>query len=298
MLSKLRYAPLIAALGACSAVFASPPQLPPLTEPPTKEHHTGKVVLVELITPDLDASEKFYGGLFNWTFRDMQSGSHEYAQALLDGRPVAGIMHKKMNDGEQRQPAWLGFFSTRDVDAAKAAAVSHGAKVLFEPHVLPDRGKEAVFADPQGAVFAVVASSSGDPPDDLAGSGEWIWSSLITSDVDAGTAFYQNVFDYEVFDTPTDQGAPHVMLASENFARASVNPLPESRPDAHAHWLNFVRVDDAEQSAAKAASLGGRVIVAPRVDRHGGKLAIVADPQGAHFGLLEWPVDESKEVTP
>ena len=36
------------------------------------------------------------------------------------------------------------------------------------------------------------------------------------------------------------------------------------------------------------AALGGRVLVAPRVDRQGGKIAVVADPQGAPFGLLEW----------
>jgi hypothetical protein len=44
-----------------------------------------------------------------------------------------------------------------------------------------------------------------------------------------------------------------------------------------------------------ATQLGGRVLVEPRVDRHGGKVAVVADPFGAPFGLLEWPESESKE---
>ena len=48
---------------------------------------------------------------------------------------------------------------------------------------------------------------------------------------------------------------------------------------------------------AKLVSLGGRVLVEPRVDRQGCKLAIVADPLGAPFGLLEWPDTKSKEVT-
>jgi len=33
------------------------------------------------------------------------------------------------------------------------------------------------------------------------------------------------------------------------------------------------------------------------VDRHGGKLAVVADPSGAVFGLLEWTDSQTKEVT-
>lgn len=176
-------------------------------------------------------------------------------------------------------------------------AVQHGAKVLFEPHPVPNRGRQAVFADPQGAVFAVLASSSGDPPDELAVPGEWIWSSLITSDPDTDAAFYQSIFDYEVFELPANEGAQHLMLASDNYARASANPLPVNSSNAHPHWLNYVRVDDAVKMTARVVALGGRVLVEPRVDRHGGKVAVVADPLGAPFGLLEWTETQSKEVT-
>ena len=47
---------------------------------------------------------------------------------------------------------------------------------------------------------------------------------------------------------------------------------------------------------AKLVALGVRVLVEPRVDHHGGKVAVVADPLGAPFGLLEWADTESKEV--
>ena len=57
-----------------------------------------------------------------------------------------------------------------------------------------------------------------------------------------------------------------------------------------------MRVADAVAASAKVQELGGRVLVTPRVDRHGGKIAVVADPQGAPFGLLEWTDTESKEV--
>lgn len=291
-------AALVGAAGTASALAAAPLHFPPLVDPASNEHHAGKVVLVELVTPDIAASKQFYSGLFNWTFNDIQSGDAQYAEASLDGRPVAGLIHKIVKAGEQRQPAWVTFISVRDVDAAKTTALQHGAKVLFEPHTFADRGREAVFADPQGAVVAVLASSSGDPPDELAAPGEWIWSSLITSDPDKDAAFYQALTDYEVFDL-TDEDGPqeHLQLASDNYARASVNSFPVNRPDMHAHWLNFVRVDDAVKASAKVTALGGRVIIEPREDRHGGKIAVVADPQGAHFGLMEWADTESKEVT-
>ncbi len=289
---------LAAFLGVVGAapVMAAPLQLPAIVEPASQEHHAGKVIFVELVTPDLAAAKQFYAGLFGWTYRDIQAGGKEYAEAFLDGRPVAGLIHRDVPAGGHRQPAWLTFFAVGDVDAAKKIALQNGAKVLFEPHDIPDRGKEAVFKDPQGAVFVVLASSSGDPPDVLAAPGEWIWSSLITSDPDTDAAFYQKLFNYEVFELPAKPGAQHLLLATDNYARASVNTLPANRPKAHPHWLNYVRVEDAAKMAAKVVALGGRVLVEPRVDRHGGKVAVVADPLGAPFGLLEWPDSESKEV--
>ena len=290
---------LAALLGFAAAMpaMASPLQFPAIVEPASQEHHVGKIVFVELVTPDLAAAKRFYAGLFGWTFKDIEADGTGYAEAFLDGRPVAGLIHKEIPPGEHRQPAWLTFIAVADVDAAKKIALQHGAKVLFEPHSIPNRGREAVFADPQGAVFAILASSSGDPPDILAAPGEWIWSSLITRDPSTDAVFYQALFDYRVFDLPADEGAQHLMLASGNFARASVNSLPTNSPHAHPHWLNYIRVEDAVAVTAKLVALGGRVLVEPRVDRHGGKVVLVADPLGAPFGLLEWADTDSKEVT-
>jgi predicted enzyme related to lactoylglutathione lyase len=276
--------------------MAAPIQLSAIVKPASQEHHVGKLIFVELVTPDLAAAKQFYAGLFGWTFRDIKAGGIEYAEAFLDGRPVAGLIQKNLPASEHRRPAWRSFFAVGDVGAAKKVALQNAAKVLFEPRSIPDRGRQAVFVDPQGAVFAVLASSSGDPPDVLAAPGEWIWSSLITRDPDTAAAFYQKLFDYEVFELPPGEGTQHLLLASDNYARASVNTLPANTPNAHSHWLNYVRVEDTVKMTAKVVALGGRVLVEPRIDRHGGKVAVVADPLGAPFGLLEWPDTESKEV--
>jgi predicted enzyme related to lactoylglutathione lyase len=214
---------------------------------------------------------------------------------MLDGRPVAGLFQHAMKTGEQRQPAWLTFISVRDVSEAERSILAHGGKVLAPPRIYANRGRQAIFADPQGAVFAVLQSSSGDPQDMLADPGEWIWSSVMTRDPDKDAAFYQNVFGYEVFDNPSEDGATHVVLSSDDIARASLNPLPAGAAKRHPHWLNFVRVTSATDMATKVEALGGRVLVKPFVDRHGGQVAVVADPAGAPFGLLEWTDADTKE---
>jgi len=291
---------LVAAFFCClgaSPAMAAPPQLQALVDPPSQEHHAGKVVFVELVTPDLAAAKTFYTGLFGWSFRDRPFGSVPYAEATLENRPVAGLLERPFPAGEHRQPAWLGFFSVSNVDAAAKTALQNGGKILFQPHDVPDLGRDAVLQDPQGAAFGILASSSGDPPDYLAGPGEWIWSSLITTDADAAAGFYQAVFGYEVFATADDRNGQHLIVASDNYARASVNSMPGNAVHSYPYWLNYVRVADAAKAAAKAVSLGGRVVVEPRPDRQGSMVAVVADPAGAVFGLLEWPESDSKEVT-
>lgn len=287
----------IAALIAFGTFLASP-LLASAAEQARQEHHVGKVVFVELMTPDIAAAKRFYGGLFGWTFRSFKAGAADYALASLNGRPVAGLIGKDLPAGKQKQPAWLTFISVRDVDATKKIAERNGARLLSGPQNIRDRGREAVFADPQGAVFAVLASSSGDPPDSLAEPGEWIWSTLITRDPEHNAAFYQTLFDYEVYDLSPEAatGERRLILASENFARASANALPVGRPGNHSYWLNFIRVDDTAKAAARVVALGGSILIEPLPDRHGGKLAVAVDPSGAPFGLLEWPDTENKEV--
>jgi uncharacterized protein len=275
---------------------AAPFELPPLVQPASSERHAGKVIWADLITPDLAGAKRFYGSLFGWTFNDIHAGDTDYSVALLNGAPVGGLVQRTIRPGDSRQPAWLTFISVPDVDEAGRTTVAQGGKVLSPPRTHPNRGRQAVLADPQGAVYAVLQSSSGDPPDVLAVPGEWIWSSLVTRDPDTAAAFYQAVFGYEVFALPSDDGSEHVLLATDNYARASANALPSKVAKLRPHWLNFVRVASTTAAAAKVEALGGRVLVAPHLDRHGGLIALVADPAGAPFGLLEWTDIDSKEV--
>jgi predicted enzyme related to lactoylglutathione lyase len=261
--------------------------LPQLNVPASSEHHIGKRIYAELVTPDLAAAKQFYGSLFGWTFQDYEQRDKSFTQAALDGQVVGGIYQRPMPEG--RRPAWISFIATADLANTETLATEAGAKLLLSPRPFANLGQEAIFADPQGAFFGVLQSSSGDPPDVLPAPGNWIWSSLIATDPVADAAFYKSVFSYQVFDLPAAEDARHLILASDNFARASVNPIPSAWKGAKPRWLNFIRVDDASAMSAKATTLGGRVVQPPHMDRHGGRVAVVADPAGALFGLMEWP---------
>ena len=273
--------------------------LPPLTQPASGEHHIGKVIWADLVTPDIEGAERFYGQLFGWSFRNVP-GDPNYSVAWLGDDAVAGLYRKPVTGEPQRQPAWLTFLAVRDVNRAAKVTAAAGGKVLVQPVSFPHRGRQAVLADPDGAVFAVLAAEGGDPPDYLAEPGQWIWSSVLVSDAKRETAFYHSLFGYQVFDLasesePAEQPGEHYALASDDFARAGLHHLPTDAVRRHPHWMNFLRVTDATVTAQKALTLGGRVLVEPHPDRHGGQLAILADPAGAPFGIMEWTEDDTRQ---
>src|ERR671930_1396609 len=75
---------------------------------------------------------------------------------------------------------------------------------------------------------------------------------------------------------------------------ASVNPIPGDQPDTPAHWGVTFAVDDADAIAARAAELGGRVLVAP-FDAPWVRMTVIADPQGATFTASKF-VPENKDL--
>ncbi len=288
----------VVAVGLASTVHGRELTVPDITVPASHEQHIGKVVFLELVTPDLEGAKQFYGQLFGWQFSDSSAGSVRYADATLDGHPVAGLIYRPLPAQPRRHPSWLSFFSVDNVDVSAKEAVARGGRILFAPHNTLGRGREAVLADPHGAVFAVVKSTSGDPPDELADPGDWIWSTLLTHDPDHDAGFYQSMFDYDVFEIPEgDQGSEHLILSTNDLARASVNSISAGAKDIKPHWLNFIRVVDTSTTINRVVALGGKLLVPERLDRHGGRIAVVADPTGAPFGLFEWGPDRSQETS-
>lgn len=278
---------------AANATAADRFELPPIGTT-AAEHHAGKMIWADLVTPDLAQAERFYGGMFGWSFKDLHTAKIFYAIASLDGRPIGGLLQQTVPPGEHRQSAWLTFLAVDDVDNSRKLALRSGATSVSEPKSYAGRGRQAVLTDPEGAVFALLASSSGDPPDYLAAPGEWIWSALLARDPGTSAAFYQNVFGYDVFDVPSDDGAEHLIFSSDDYARAGANTLPAGSARRHPHWLNFIRVADAAAAADKALALGGRILVPVHEDRHGGRAAVLADPAGAPIGVMEWSESQSK----
>ncbi|WP_367160574.1 VOC family protein [Kozakia baliensis] len=270
----------------------------PLTSSTEKTRLPGKVIFSQLVTPSLEVAQQFYGKLFGWQFQHVPSRGARYAEIMLNGHPIASVVERAIPPGIHDVPFWMPFIATSDVDALARKAQNGGGKILFKPRDIPGLGRETVVADPQGGLFAALTTPSGDPVDETTPPDGWIWSTLLTPDPQGAGNFYQSLFGYETAPAPDSSDNAHLIAASQDYARASINPLPPHMPpNAPARWIRFLRVENVGAAAETATSLGGKILVEPHIDRDGALVAVLADPAGAVFGILEWH-DQAPEGEP
>ncbi|HEY3757913.1 MAG TPA: VOC family protein [Opitutaceae bacterium] len=287
----IRSLALLGALTASLLADAPTTTVPAIQTPASPTYFAGKLVWANLYTTDVGAATQFYTRLFGWTAQS-DPGHSSRSVMLLGDRPIAGIVTRSAQAGERAHARWVPFGSVPDVAAALQAADAAGAKTLHPVHSVPNRGDQALFEDPQGALFGLVHSSSGDPGEYRADLGEWTWAELFARDPAAAAKFYADVARYEIVPDHRTDDLNRLVLASGGYSRASVLPVPD-RPHAHPAWLLFVRVQSVAEMTAKVTGLGGRVISEPKESAAHYVQAIIADPTGGAVGLVELPTEES-----
>ena len=107
----------------------------------------------QLNTNDTAKAEAFYRALFGWDAKTGTGGGMTYTEWILGGVPFGGMM--TLPPGAGAPPHWLAYFAVDDCDASAAKAASLGATTYVPPTDIPGTGRFAVFADPQGATFAI-----------------------------------------------------------------------------------------------------------------------------------------------
>jgi predicted enzyme related to lactoylglutathione lyase len=137
--------------------------------------------------------------------------------------------------------------------------------------------------------------------------GRFLWMELMTSDVEAAKAFYTRAIGWgtQLFGDGTPMPGfdePYALWITNAEAIGGVMKLPEEARSMGAppHWLAYIGTPDVDASTRLVKELGGQVYVPPTDVPTIGRIAVVADPQGATFALykpLEWtdtPLAEPK----
>jgi predicted enzyme related to lactoylglutathione lyase len=115
----------------------------------------GAICWWELITNDVGAAGQFYSSVFGWTLKKDGVGGSDYTEFLNGGSSIAGMFAKRPEMGEMPSN-WGIYFQVEDCDGSQARAVSLGGTSCFGPMDIPNVGRFATLADPQGAAFNIL----------------------------------------------------------------------------------------------------------------------------------------------
>jgi predicted enzyme related to lactoylglutathione lyase len=121
------------------------------------------------------------------------------------------------------------------------------------------------------------------------------WVDTAQPDPDAAAAFYGGLFGWE-FEDAMPAGSPgrYLIARLRGGDVAAVSSQPEGAPP-QAVWNTYVWVEDADEAAAKARDAGGSVLTEPFDVMDAGRMAVLADPEGAVFCV--WQAREHRGAT-
>ena len=113
--------------------------------------------------------------------------------------------------------------------------------------------------------------------------GTFCWPELATTDQAGAKKFYAALLGWEMTDSPISDSEVYTMLMLKD---RSVGALYTMRPEERGqgvppHWNSYVAVESADQSAAKAKTLGGTILMEPFDVMEHGRMAVIQDPTGA-----------------
>jgi hypothetical protein len=253
-----------------------------------EKHAPGSFCWIELATTDQAAAKTFYSSLFGWAPNDFPMGPDDlYTIFKLEDRDAAAGYTLRQNDRAAGVPPhWMLYIQVESADDAAASAEKLGAKILAPPFDVMTVGRMSVVQDPTGAIFAAW-QSKGHSGIGIAGvPGTFCWADLNTPDPARAKEFYSAWLGWKIEAGEHDtSGYMHIQNGEAMIG--GIPPTKFRNPNAPPHWMIYFQVADVDATVAKAKELGGKAYMEPTSMEGVGRLAVVADPQGAAFAVFK-----------
>lgn len=254
--------------------------------PVIERHAPGEFCWIELATSNQSAAKSFYSALFGWAVRDVPIGPNDsYSLLELQDRVAAGAF--TISDSESAAgvpPHWHLYVAVASADEAAKKAGELGGKVVEAPFDVMDRGRAALIQDPTGAFLSVWEANKRSGVAVTGEPGAFCWAELNTPDPARAKTFYEALFGWKLKPGEGKESGYLHIVNGENFI-GGVPPARQSRGNEPPHWLIYFAVADVDKTFQQAKDMNVRILLRPMDVEGVGRVALLADPQGAVFAL-------------
>lgn len=253
-----------------------------------EKHPAGAFCWVELATSDQNAAKTFYSALFGWSVVDAPMGPDDfYTMFKLHDRDAGAAYTLRPEQRTQGVPPnWITYIAVDDADETARRAGELGATVLAQPFDVFEVGRMAVIQDPTGAVFCLWQAKCNSGLGIAGVDGTFCWADLSTPDPERAGRFYSDLFGWKTIrDEHDPSGYIHIKNGEEFIG--GIPPGKRRNPNVPPHWMIYFQTSNCDATARKAEQLGGTLVLPPVSMENVGRMAIVADPQGATFSVFQ-----------
>jgi predicted enzyme related to lactoylglutathione lyase len=259
--------------------------------PTLTKHAPGSFCWIELATTDPDGARAFYTGLFGYEVLETPLAEGAvYTTLKLGGRDAAALFRMRPQDYPAGTPPhWMTYLAAAEVAPATAKVAASGGKILREPFDVMDYGRMSVVQDAIGATFCLwqPVKHFGLGVTHEPGALAWCQLNVPLTAGEKAQEFYTKAFDWGFREDPMGMGMVYTTWLADDEPRGGMMPMPPG-VNAPAHWLVYLAAPDVDGTAAKAKTLGGKVLVPPTDIPGAGRFAVIADPQGATFAVVNF----------
>ncbi len=243
-------------------------------------------VWYELLTQDVEAAKAFYGAVVGWTMQDWPMPGMTYSLFSADSSAVGGMMRMPQDASDAgMKPFWGTYIAADDVDAAAEHLQLRGGAIHKPPNDIPEVGRFAVVADPQGAMFNLFKPSRPGERSVSSSPGQVGWHELHAKDWSRVWEFYSDMFGWQKGQAVDmgPMGTYQTFMIGSTQSGAMFNS-----PDAEraSFWLIYFNVGDIDAAGQRLIKAGGRITAGPHQVPGGRWILQAVDPQGAVFALL------------
>jgi uncharacterized protein len=241
----------------------------------------------DLITTDVEAAKTFYAQVIGWNMQAFTPG-HDYTVLSAGTVGMGGIMAMPPDACERGAPAcWQGYIGVDDVDACAERVRATGGAIVRAPEDIPQVGRFALVADPQGAVFIIFkASSSEAMPQASPGTPGLVgWNELHARDGLQAFDWYADLFGW-TRSRDMDMGPMgvyRIFAAGSGDAGGMMNKMPEVPVP---FWAFYFNVDAIDAAIERVVQAGGKLMYGPQEVPGPMYVANCQDPQGAWFSMV------------
>ena len=244
----------------------------------------GQFFWYDIMTTDTKASARFYSQVVGWGTQEAGAGGKPYTLFTVNGQGVAGLMPIPE---EGAKPAWLGYISVDDVDAAAVKLKKLGGTVHIEPQTVPGIIRFAVVSDNQGVGFYIARGLAKEtmpefPPDTPGTVG---WRELYANEWKSAFAFYESMFGWTKADS-FDMGEMGTYQLFATGGPPAGGMMTKPPAIARPFWGYYFNVSAIDAAADRVKTAGGTILMGPHEVPGGQWILQCNDPQGAYFALV------------